>query len=195
MAIRSSGETGRVILSIGEVLHEISALSDSDLERRFGVPVFLVEVPEGGAAGLVDAHELGGLRTLDAKEGSLRAVSDLVFRQRLVVPFAPVRFNANPARLTVGRSTICDVWIPFAGASKIHALVERQKDGTWAIQDAGSTNGTVLEGRRLMGNERSPLAENAVVLFGNVAAQYRGAENFRRHLRVIARQAVSGSGV
>lgn len=49
-------------------------------------------------------------------------------------------------RMTVGRLKDCDICVSDANASRMHAAFVREGAG-WAIEDLGSTNGTLLNGR------------------------------------------------
>jgi len=51
-------------------------------------------------------------------------------------------------RVVVGRSPDCDVVLDDPRVSKRHAAL-RRRDGRWWIEDLGSTNGTVVDGRPL----------------------------------------------
>jgi hypothetical protein len=56
--------------------------------------------------------------------------------------------TAHEDDLLVGRSAECDVQLADDSVSRRHArLVFR--DGTWVIQDRGSTNGTIVNGDRV----------------------------------------------
>lgn len=51
-------------------------------------------------------------------------------------------------RVVVGRSPDCDLVLDDPRVSKRHAALSR-RDGRWWIEDLGSTNGTVVDGRPL----------------------------------------------
>jgi pSer/pThr/pTyr-binding forkhead associated (FHA) protein/S1-C subfamily serine protease len=64
------------------------------------------------------------------------------------------RFEARGMRVRVGRGTECDVRPvpPFAtGVSRVHAELVLEDDGAISIRDAGSTNGTFVNGELLAG--------------------------------------------
>jgi FhaA, N-terminal domain/FHA domain len=49
---------------------------------------------------------------------------------------------------TIGRSRECDVVLEDAGISRLHAELRPVADG-WSLRDLGSTNGVVVNGRRI----------------------------------------------
>ncbi len=57
--------------------------------------------------------------------------------RRLIVP---------PQGATIGRSRACDVVLEDAGASRRHAEIRPHDEG-WTLQDLGSTNGVLVNGR------------------------------------------------
>lgn len=54
-----------------------------------------------------------------------------------------------PGGAVVGRSRECDVVLSDANVSRRHAEVRPAAAGTWTIADLGSTNGVVVNGRRI----------------------------------------------
>jgi len=74
-------------------------------------------------------------------------------------------------RMVVGRLKTCDICLGDANASREHAAFEREGTG-WAIQDLGSTNGTLLNGAQL-GRER--LRDGDVVAVGITEIVYHEA--------------------
>lgn len=48
--------------------------------------------------------------------------------------------------ITIGRSRDGDVVIPDASISRLHAIVRDGRGGPWKLLDAGSTNGTTVNG-------------------------------------------------
>jgi FHA domain len=55
---------------------------------------------------------------------------------------------------------------PDPGVSRAHAELLRADDGTWAVRDLGSANGTFLDVRRLAGDEVAPLTAGARIRLG-----------------------------
>ena len=65
---------------------------------------------------------------------------------------------------TIGRDPTCDIVLPHISISKLHAKITYEYDGYY-IMDCGSTNGVVLNGRRLVGKEK--LHEKDVITITN----------------------------
>lgn len=65
-------------------------------------------------------------------------------------------------RVTIGRVSDCDICISDANVSRRHAAIVRA-DGTWRIEDLGSTNGTLLNGAPV---ESAELADGDVIGIG-----------------------------
>lgn len=71
-------------------------------------------------------------------------------------------FEATAARLRVGRSTECEIVIPVQsteGVSRVHCEFGIDSFGSVVLLDAGSTNGTLLNGARLTGPTRVQAAQ------------------------------------
>ena len=84
------------------------------------------------------------------------AAASGVRHQRVVVESSPsqpvgLEFELGPAPLTIGRAEGNRIEIPRDEyASSRHARIEALRDGIWVI-DAGSTNGTFVNGHRIDG--------------------------------------------
>ncbi len=62
------------------------------------------------------------------------------------------RLVVGPAGVTLGRSRQCDVVLSDPNVSREHAEI-RPRAGDWVLSDLGSTNGSLLNGRRVDGPE------------------------------------------
>jgi len=91
-----------------------------------------------------DAREVSSALQASGRSGSRRAALKLV-------TVAPEPGAAYPLgeELTIGRSPGCAVALTDDNfVSSVHARVFRREDEQW-VEDLGSTNGTLLNGRRL----------------------------------------------
>ncbi|MDX2184660.1 MAG: FHA domain-containing protein [Gemmatimonadaceae bacterium] len=75
-------------------------------------------------------------------------------------------FSATAARVRVGRSTECEIVIPVQateGVSRVHCEFGIDSFGSVVLLDAGSTNGTLLNGARVTAPTRVQ-AQQAIAL-------------------------------
>ncbi|HEY2512258.1 MAG TPA: sigma 54-interacting transcriptional regulator [Polyangiaceae bacterium] len=76
--------------------------------------------------------------------------------------------------LTLGRGAECDVVVHDHSVSRRHARLSF--DAGWRIEDLGSRNGTVVDGRRVGSGERVPLNLGSVASLGSATAVLQAAE-------------------
>lgn len=77
---------------------------------------------------------------------------------------------------TIGRDPISDICVSDPEVSRQHGLLIQAPSGDYRIQDLGSTNGTVVDGRRLSGDAYTLQAGQLITLGGSVALRYRQRE-------------------
>ena len=81
----------------------------------------------------------------------------------IVIKDKPIdQFLITGATTTIGRRSACDISISDPAVSGKHAQIQRIKDD-YLIQDLGSTNGLMYEGRKI---KQQVLKNNDVVLVG-----------------------------
>jgi pSer/pThr/pTyr-binding forkhead associated (FHA) protein len=70
--------------------------------------------------------------------------------------------------ITIGRAGNNDIALEVSSISKFHAyFMKEPRDGRWFLHDAGSSNGTWLDGERLGGSQaKAPLREGGVIQLG-----------------------------
>lgn len=84
----------------------------------------------------------------------------------------------SSGKLLLGRSPTADVSIPDQQVSSKHAELSQQ-GGRWVVVDAGSTNGTFIEGKRVPPHAAQPLSDALPLRFGPDAAfMFLTAESF-----------------
>lgn len=54
-------------------------------------------------------------------------------------------WDGGHEELVIGRNPSCDIVLPGPAVSRIHARLSF-RDGSWILQDLGSTNGTIVNG-------------------------------------------------
>jgi FHA domain-containing protein len=104
----------------------------------------VVEPEQGGHGNTMIYSTAGRLRVpVEELQGS-RPTRALLLAEgrRHVIP---------PGGALVGRSRECDVVLADANVSRRHAEVLPAAAGAWTIADLGSTNGVVVNGRRIQG--------------------------------------------
>jgi FHA domain-containing protein len=118
------------------------------------------------------------MRAFGALWRSMRTESELAARPALAY-LVVQRSHATGPRVgerlplrsmsTIGRDAGNDVVVNDEAASARHAVVELS-DGSWWVEDQGSTNGTLLNGTRLARRER--VVDGDVIDVGRVALRF-----------------------
>jgi len=75
--------------------------------------------------------------------------------------------TVNQDEFTIGRLPECDLYLPFGGVSRKHALLRKKANGTWAIEDLGSKNGTQVNQSFVTGGR--DLQNGDIIWLGNVS--------------------------
>jgi hypothetical protein len=88
--------------------------------------------------------------------------------------------------ITVGRAPTNDITIPSDAVSKVHAAFRNDPvTGSFAVYDAESKHGTVLDGRRLRQGEGATLKSGAdIVLAGCVHLLFFETKDFYDYMRL-----------
>lgn len=121
---------------------EARALSPEDFEGRHGSAFLLLSAanlaPPGGPA----TTQVRLLDDIDPPGESTASLSLVAF---------PVRRTGRSAGhlITLGRASNNDVAIPDVSVSRFHAFLKVTAEERWHIQDAGSTNGTTVNGNHV----------------------------------------------
>jgi pSer/pThr/pTyr-binding forkhead associated (FHA) protein len=79
--------------------------------------------------------------------------------------------NSFGLGITVGRTRNNDLFINDERISRFHAFFQ-VRDGAWVISDAGSRNGTFVDGTRLDPRRAAPLPARGRVDFGGYRARF-----------------------
>jgi hypothetical protein len=99
-------------------------------------------------------------------------------RELELFPIAKKPGASFPDRITIGRTSNNDIVIPEHSVSRLHAYIRPQGDG-FVFADAGSKNGSWLQGEKLAARKEKPLVARAIVRVGEVDLTfYRARELF-----------------
>lgn len=74
----------------------------------------------------------------------------------------------------IGRTRNNDIVLPMAGVSKYHAYIQKDSEtGIYSIADAGSKNGTLVDGNMLSPRHAVELEDETPVSFAGSACRFR----------------------
>jgi len=148
---------------------DLSAGSDGDLEAGL-----TFSLDASTASNRMSFHTIiGGSQVGDPLLTGGLTVSDLATRLRVhrhfVLPLVKrSQRSMSMDRIVVGRARNNDVVLRHASVSKFHAWFECLADGVVRVADAGSTNGTKLNGERLEPKTLVEVAHGSPLIFGRV---------------------------
>ena len=116
---------------------------------EFGIQARLVHPPDdtGGGAAQGDSGHTMVYSTADRVARPLEERAQ-VRQSRALLLMEGKRLVIGPQGASLGRSKDCDVVIQDPNVSRHHAAV-KPRGGSWIVEDLGSTNGVVVNGRRI----------------------------------------------
>jgi hypothetical protein len=157
-------------LSIQTLAAELRTLGEPTFRNRYPHGFLLVKsVPPSSESGdmgpktiftmLISGEGKGkGLKVAE-REGIRGALP------REALPLVKTVRNVYERKITVGRAKNNDIVIRSPKISKVHAVIERQKEGDYFLSDLGSTNGTRVNGERLNRKQTVKLASGDEIKF------------------------------
>ncbi|GAA5011718.1 DUF1707 and FHA domain-containing protein [Streptomyces siamensis] len=103
--------------------------------------------------------------------GTVEAISGFSVRVRRAwqaerLPKLQLPHPGNPYPLRIGRDPASGLRLNHETVSRVHAELSRQ-GGLWVLRDLGSTNGTTVNGRRVVGS--TVVKDGDQVAFGRMA--------------------------
>ncbi|MFO7678736.1 MAG: protein kinase [Chloroflexota bacterium] len=81
----------------------------------------------------------------------------------------------DKATIIIGRTPECDLTLDAPGISRRHARLERSTTG-WQLIDMGSSNGTLVKGRKLLPNVPEPWEPGQVAQIGPYLIRWQAAQ-------------------
>jgi predicted component of type VI protein secretion system len=135
---------------------------------EFGIQARLVR-PEGESAQQADhGHTMVYSTSERSQESLTEARADRA--GRAILQAEGRRLVVAPGGAVVGRSRECDIVLGDSNVSRRHAELRPGAGGQWTVSDLGSTNGVLVNGRRVSG--ATPLKSGDHVVFGTVDAVF-----------------------
>jgi len=119
---------------VGPVNVRLSEAPDLD------VGVFRIRSSVASAEGMVATPRRRGPR---AAPGAPR----LLITNKEAPPGQEREYELTAESTLIGRSVECDIRLTDTGVSRRHGEIRRMPDGNWLYVDAGSTNGSIVNGR------------------------------------------------
>jgi hypothetical protein len=98
--------------------------------------------------------------------------------------------TSSGSEVTLGRMPDNDVVLEDVTVSRTHATFRREAHtGVWTVTDAGSHNGTFLDGVLIVPGRSMPLFDRARLRFGDVELTYFQQVGFEQYVRMRALRA------
>lgn len=127
----------------------------------------------------------GEFRTILADSGELPKASGRAKELRYYRVHKSKR-NEFSDMITVGRTLNNDVVVDIASVSKFHAYFRNEGDGVYSLTDAGSMNGTFIEGRRLEPHEKVVLEDSTIIhVSPDARLRFLYSEGFHSYIQVV----------
>jgi hypothetical protein len=121
----------------------------------------------------------GHTRMVNCDIGSSVVQSDQELRKYLVLLPKYPNTGKVPTKFLVGRSEDREFNIDHSTVSKRHAFILLDPDkNTYQLGDAGSTNGTLLDGRAVKAGEPVQLKDGDIISFGDCDYMFFSPQGF-----------------
>jgi hypothetical protein len=154
-------------LNLPQLLGETPAL----LFRPWGDEQALYLTPDGGEP---MAYPRGASATSVLKRGEIPA-GDGSLERSIVVVMTPTSRNLHEDQILVGRALTNDIRVISPQVSKVHARF-LYEEGEWKLMDAGSSNGTLINGIKLEPDRSYGLRPGDEILIGDLQVLFVDAE-------------------
>jgi pSer/pThr/pTyr-binding forkhead associated (FHA) protein len=85
-----------------------------------------------------------------------------------------LHFNIRVPVVNIGRADYNDIVLADESVSTVHAKIQR-REGIWVLVDQDSTNGTVVDGERVV--DETVLTPGALIKFGTVQTTFQPTDD------------------
>jgi hypothetical protein len=154
---------------------ELGKVGDVVFKSRYRSPVLVVI---GKTAELI-GEPAGREKTMVA-QSSPDGVTQMALVDRVFALEKAAHAPRGP--IVLGRSGETDVSIPEYSISKRHCFFEFEVDGI-KLTDCGSTNGTIVDGERIVAGEQRIIKDGSQISLGRFAFAFRTAAGFHGYLK------------
>ncbi|MCG5051700.1 MAG: FHA domain-containing protein [Myxococcales bacterium] len=155
---------------VSEYAAELRTLGHQVFAVRYPCPVLVVK---GVSGNLKDSSGKGGTLVTEDIMDHLRQASLLIGRVFLLRKGR----GAAPGPVTIGRTAGNDVPIPEYSISQRHCMVRLELQGA-LLSDTGSTNGTFVDGTRLLPQKPVLLGDGTEITLGRFVFVFHTAAGF-----------------
>ena len=146
--------------------------------KRFERP-FLLKRPSPEDAG--DAESIGyATQAIDSAHLDQMSLDQDFAASWWIAPIEKRPGNPYPDRISIGRAQNCDIVLRLPFISKLHAHFSPSSEGTVAITDNRSANGTLVNGKALDPGAKSVLSFGDVVRLGPLELELVNAKTVYR---------------
>jgi Inner membrane component of T3SS, cytoplasmic domain len=101
--------------------------------------------------------------------------------ESLAIALQPARKDG--LEVTLGRGSMNDLVVDDATLSRVHLVFQKDALEAWAVRDAGSSNGTKVDGAPVAGDVLAPITPGAVIQAGAVRLTFYDAAGLYLRLR------------
>ena len=152
-------------------LEEMVASARGQPDLQIPHPVLLVVAP---------AEEWAETTAVRTTEHSTEPLSVTMLPTLVFTVHSKKHYEPN---IRFGRSSACDMVMPFAAISKNHGFFQVDSAGNWTVGDLGSKNGIYIDGQKVLPNGLRPLRDGATLRFGDVTAKFLTSASFIADLK------------
>ena len=178
---------------IAEYLKEASGLTSSLFQAKHKYPVLLWPQAGDWIEDTAFQFETFSSEYSDEPPGEISPSTESQIYETLVIELAKHGSSAPANMICLGRAANNDIVIANNTVSKLHTYFVVSKDGAaYEVVDANSTNGTVVNNKRLVAYKNKPLFNRDSIQFGpSIQMVYLTPEGFYDLLQQLHRSGIT----
>ena len=178
-SIRRANSTAKYV---NDYVKEVKSLGIAHFQQAYPYS-FLIGI---GLVGQIDDVARSS-REQSTREVLISDVQDIISQSPVLASRVwPLKASPNVMDVpgvTIGRSSRNDVVITEFALSTVHCrFTQSPENGQFSITDLESTNGTLLNGKKLLPNEATPVADQDILILGRYKFKYFSNAGFGRLL-------------